>query len=798
MCEEDPLKYAQLITPHPLCSKHPSNVVFSRNVVEKEIKRQSIIETVKEIKLKKEDTKMKAIETQIMMKRLQESQGKCKKNEWACRNEEILLGTSNSLEVDVLEHALAMIRARRKLIQKAIRQQRLVTAERHELAAKALARQKQLEQERLRLAEELHVEERQKQAAAEVSRQRTLSAALRTQSATLEKVKTLVAHNNLAQESNKRVTQKLQNLSLKRAREAQRLREVLAKQQLAELTASLDFEAKKKTKIKKRPLLRTSSPLMRLTNAELSQLLTWLDMERNAQILAANDKKITAKNMANKAAQSLIRNAALTALGQDADLTDTEVDDLLGLAELGAADDSLDGLDYYADDYPVDLEEILVDYEYEFDEPLAPTLPVTPVLPIPPVAPAEVPAPAQAILPAPPPVAVVRLQPQKPLTPLPLTPPLEVPKLPQTYYHSLNKVKPQSHSYQYFHQQVHPGPHNYHSLKPHFPTPDPYHEQHHHLSKPYHEPGPYKKPYHDNYNKPTKPQESYHEPEPFLKPYPKPQDYHVPYRNPKPHQENYNGLKAHRESYHEFDSFDHKQGPYHAPYPKKSYRRPAPPREERYQTPKPHQQSPKQYHSPDSHYDPDQYYQSTPVPVSIEPYRDLGPYHAVEPPGHNLGPYDNPTGHKRLKALYQEDYYEKPPITHTPGAQFLADVAPVLDTGINTPQARGFLRQSLLRDIQDKLDAELNLGPGGQHTRVIIGQLPSPPPRRGLRRRPPIGVRRTNEDAAANLPLETLVTGDPTTAAEEKNDVNKRNFSELMADFLVEDPLPFRESRGAN
>ena len=97
----------------------------------------------------------------------------------------------------------------------------------------------------------------------------------------------------------------------------------------------------------------------------MTQLLSWLDLERNAEILEATDKKIAAKAKANRAAQSLIRNAAQVALGEDTfALTDTEVDDLLGVSEI-----SNNGLfDYYDydTDYDVDLEDILVDYVYEY------------------------------------------------------------------------------------------------------------------------------------------------------------------------------------------------------------------------------------------------------------------------------------------------------------------------------------------------------------------------------------------------------------------------------------------------
>ena len=64
--------------------------------------KNSIMQKVKEIKLRKEDARMKAIETQIKLKQLQEK---------------------NSVASDALLTALGMVRARRKLIREALKQQ---------------------------------------------------------------------------------------------------------------------------------------------------------------------------------------------------------------------------------------------------------------------------------------------------------------------------------------------------------------------------------------------------------------------------------------------------------------------------------------------------------------------------------------------------------------------------------------------------------------------------------------------------------------------------------------------------
>ncbi len=93
----------------------------------------------------------------------------------------------------------------------------------------------------------------------------------------------------------------------------------------------------------------------------------------------------------------------------------------------------------------------------------------------------------------------------------------------------------------------------------------------------------------------------------------------------------------------------------------------------------------------------------------------------------------------------------------------------------------GALRDSLLRDIQHKLDSELSFGFGGQRTRVTIGDLPPEPPRlRAIQLRHPHG-RRSGDDKQQH-----------------QDDKSKKvTFSQLMSDFVEERPLPFRDPNNA-
>ena len=71
------------------------------------------------------------------------------------------------------------------------------------------------------------------------------------------------------------------------------------------------------------------------------QLLQWLDLERNSDILKKTDKAMSEKLKLKKAGQKVMKNAAQSLLddlgGVDTDaLTDEEIDELLvGLSESG-------------------------------------------------------------------------------------------------------------------------------------------------------------------------------------------------------------------------------------------------------------------------------------------------------------------------------------------------------------------------------------------------------------------------------------------------------------------------------
>ena len=108
---------------------------------------------------------------------------------------------------------------------------------------------------------------------------------------------------------------------------------------------SIQKNSLKKTSSKLQ-LPKTSSSaaaLLRLSDDEKKQVVSWLDLERNAPILQKTDKAIAAKLGAKTAALTLtgsglsrpsssrVKTAAQVLL--DTELTDQQIDDILGIDE---------------------------------------------------------------------------------------------------------------------------------------------------------------------------------------------------------------------------------------------------------------------------------------------------------------------------------------------------------------------------------------------------------------------------------------------------------------------------------
>ena len=101
----------------------------------------------------------------------------------------------------------------------------------------------------------------------------------------------------------------------------------------------------------------STSALLSLSNEEKKQVISWLDLERNAPILQKTDEAIAAKLGAKAAktaaltlggsglnlpsSSSRVKSAAQVLLDSDTDLTDEQIDAILGIDEGLGGDDRI-------------------------------------------------------------------------------------------------------------------------------------------------------------------------------------------------------------------------------------------------------------------------------------------------------------------------------------------------------------------------------------------------------------------------------------------------------------------------
>lgn len=381
-------------------------------------------ETMKELTLQKEDTKMKKVIAQLMlMKQIQ------KKKE----------------ENIKLEMALKKLAERREIINAALKQQKQIADEKREKAMAELKRQKKLMSDREHLIsmlkqqkeeasrsrqKEQQQQQQQKQnmqrnqpqfqsSRAKLEREKILEKQKlqrnkpqqqKTRSETIaEKSKLLDAHKLLVDKSNERILAKIEEIKIARQKEAiseqqkllqeqqsaiNVLRE-LKKQRLKKQKESVRIKQQKKKqrpKVSKRPKnpqssksklvekLRSTmkSPALNLDLEDKKKVLEWLDLERNAAILEKTDKAIAEKLRAKNAAQNQpvadkVKSAAQVLLDAEQPLSDSEIDNILGLTGITEADRDILGLDdpsiiTFDDPSILDLDENFEYDDYEDDD----------------------------------------------------------------------------------------------------------------------------------------------------------------------------------------------------------------------------------------------------------------------------------------------------------------------------------------------------------------------------------------------------------------------------------------------
>ena len=290
------------------------------------------------------------------------------------------------------------------------------------------------------------------------------------------------AHLRLALSSNKRIINKIERLKEERRKSAALRQKQMIDKQLNELNALRILQRKRLHNLRKKnnqgrgngsskksaallqqrlkEKLPPSSPLLRLTTAERQKLLTFMDFERNSEVLKKTNDKIKAKAQKQKLKQDATKQT-LKVLEEfddydDYDLSDGEIDEillgLLGDGDTGGLDDF--DFDYAYEDYfgddDLDIYDVLYDdYDGGCTSPLcsprAPA-PIPKPIPRPHVPPYRPPPPHHPTYPdyVPPPKKYPGYAPP-PVKPVDYYPPKHHSYKPHHGYHSVHPTKSSYH-----------------------------------------------------------------------------------------------------------------------------------------------------------------------------------------------------------------------------------------------------------------------------------------------------------------------------------------------------------------
>ena len=506
------------------------------------------------------------------------------------------------------------------------------------------------------------------------------------------------AHLRLALSSNKRIINKIERLKNERRKSAALRQKQMIDKQLNELNALRILQRKRLQNLRKKnnqgrltsskqsaallqqrlkQKLPPSSPILRLTTGERQKLLTFMDFERNSEILKSTNAKIRAKAQKQRLKQDATKQT-LKVLEEfneydDYDLSDAEIDEIL-LGFLGG-EDTFD-FDYAYEDYfgddELDLYDVLYD-DYEDECPPALCRPLVPVAPRP--------------------------------RPIP---------------------------------------------RPHIP---PYHPPAHHTPE---------------YPSPTK--------YPIYEPIPvKPTEYYPPRPQPsyKPHHKHVH----HTTSSYYPSTYESEYG-YHPP--------------------------PKVHHTPHG-------YPKRPKEITAihgENPSSFPPKHSVVQ--HHPPPYHPPT---HFEPDY--DYYDYEP-GHQSGPEFLDEVSGIIGgseaVGLPPRVTNNILKDSVLHNIQHKIRSELSDGPPNHfRSHVEYGFVPHGIAKSVLPPQPPVFGRKRNRkhrkkhrprrphlpfsssNHKENIASEKASKKVVKAVKSIKGDPDSVSFSEIMADFLTRNPLPFKD-----
>ena len=287
--------------------------------------RQSTEETMKELALQKEDSKMKKVIAQMtLMKQIQ------RKRE----------------ENEKLELALRKLAERRNIIRVALMKQKEVAERKRSEALRELERQKELMESRERLLSNIRKVEQSKERLSAPARERESVPQLSREKEVLGKADMLEAHKLLVDRSNQRILERIEEIKIAREKEAIVEQEILLKEQqlaiklLRQMQLQRDYKMELEAvqeKARASPSLsqrlKKAKATILLNSDDKKQVMQWMDLEKNSAILHKTDKAIAQKLRD----ESFSRDEYYDGEYEE-DYTDSyeyeDIDDILGLSDM--------------------------------------------------------------------------------------------------------------------------------------------------------------------------------------------------------------------------------------------------------------------------------------------------------------------------------------------------------------------------------------------------------------------------------------------------------------------------------
>ena len=317
--------------------KHIEENIFNAKELE-EPSQTSTTETIKELALEKEDSKMKKIIAQMtVMKQIQ------KKRE----------------ENQKLELALKKLVERRKIIHAALEKQKQVAEEKRKNAGAELQRQMEVMASREKLILKLRNQEKDRdrqRGREQPNMNRQQSGEVKPVSRLEEKfdkADMLEAHKLLVDKSNQRILSRIEEIKLARRAEAIAEQEsFLAEQQLAinllrQLQLQRDYRVQTPLQMEEKPTkppslsqrLKKAKDTLLLNPADKKQVMEWMDLEKNSAILHKTDRaiaeKLRAENSNFDSSVDYYDEEYTEDYSEDyGEYDDDDIDDILGLKNI--------------------------------------------------------------------------------------------------------------------------------------------------------------------------------------------------------------------------------------------------------------------------------------------------------------------------------------------------------------------------------------------------------------------------------------------------------------------------------